>query len=92
MKRQRFQTLPLSRYLPYAEGCIMRVWRDEPLDSGASYTPGRVNADADLWARLQSFIGFPATMLEIAQAVLNMERVQKVLITDDLGFGEYLTK
>jgi len=92
--RERVSKTSLSPYLSYATGWTMRIWREEPLSkfTPGKYEPGRTRLDDDIYGIIQRFVQMPVAPLEIAEAVLALDRVNAVEITDLAGFGEVLYK
>ena len=89
--RERISKANLSAHLHFAAGWTMRVWREEPTSS--SYpAPGRVRMDDDIFMAIGKFVDQPVSQLELARAILALERVNAVEITDMAGFGEVLYK
>lgn len=92
--RERISKMSLVPYLPYATGWTMRVWREEKLSSytPGRFDPGRTRIDDDIHGVIQRFVQMPVAPLEIAEAVLALDRVNAVEVIDMAGFGEVLYK
>jgi hypothetical protein len=90
--RERVSKISLSPYLSYATGWIMRVWRAEKLDGDFWREPGRVHMDGDVLNTVTRFVQMPVSQLELAKAILALDRVNAVEVTDVSGFGEVLYK
>lgn len=90
--RERISKVNLAVYLTYATGWTMRVWRHEKVDMDLFHNPGQTTVDGDISAAIQRFTAHPATQLELARAILALERVNAVEVIDHAGFGEVLYK
>lgn len=90
--RERMSKIQLSTYLHYAAGWVMRVWRQEKIDGDIAYMPGRTLPDGDITATISRFVSFPVSQLDLAKAVLALDRVNSVEVIDIAGFGEVLHK
>jgi hypothetical protein len=90
--RERTSRIAVSTYLPYATGWVMRVWREEKLDDTHFYEPGRNQVDPDIAATISKHVQFPVTPLKLAQAVLDLDRVNACEVVDFTGYGEVLYK
>ena len=90
--RERTSKIHLQNHLQYAHGWTMRVWREEPLASTRTFEPNRVVIDEDIRIELGKHIQMPSSPLDIAKAVLALERVNAVEVTDLTGHGECLYK
>jgi hypothetical protein len=91
-QRERVSRFSPSIYLSYAAGWVMRIWREEDMSTYNNYVPGHTQADRDIAATVQRFVNHPVTQLDLAKAVLELERVNAVEIVDMAGFGEKVTK
>lgn len=90
--RERVVRVALAPYLPYAAGWVMRVWREHSMEDPGVFNPGRNQIDPDILGRVSQFSNIGTLPLEIARAVLNLERVNAVEVTDMTGFGDVLYK
>lgn len=90
--RERISKVNLAVYLQYATGWTMRVWRHEKIDGDLFPNPGQTTVDGDISAAIQRFTSHPVTQLELARAILALERVNAVEVIDFAGFGEVLYK
>lgn len=90
--RERVTRISLSPHLNYATGWSMRVWREEPMDSNRSFEPQRTLPDTDVIQTIQKFVSMANSPLEVAKAVVALERVNAVEIVDVTGAGEVLYK
>ena len=90
--RERISKASLSPHLSYATGWTVRVWRAFPVGSDFNGPPGRTQLDADILSVIQRYVETPVGQLEIAKAILAIDHVNAVEITDLSGFGEVLYK
>lgn len=90
--RERISKVSLAPYLSYATGWAMRVWREERIDADLRFDPGRTRPEDDILKTIDRFVQMPVTQLELAKAVLSLERVNAVEVIDMAGFGEVLYK
>lgn len=90
--RERISKVSLSPYLSYATGWVMRVWRESHIDTDLRFDPGRTRPEDDILKTIDRFVQMPVTPLELAKAILSLERVNAVEVIDMAGFGEVLYK
>lgn len=90
--RERISRFSPSIYLTYAAGWVMKIWREEPFSSGVNFVPGHNQIDRDIGATVQRFVNHPVSPLDLARAVMELERVNAVEMLDMQGFGEKLTR
>lgn len=88
--RERVTKLNLSAILSYAAGWTLRVWREEPHDK--MFVASRTTVDLDIYSALDRHIQNPVSQFELAKAILALDRVNAVEITDMAGFGEVVCK
>lgn len=83
--RENICRLPLGFYITAATGWWIRVWRESDLNE-----PDPIDADKDLTellTRMDQLDAEQISFLSIATAVLNLERVNAVEVSDEEGFG-----
>jgi len=94
--RERISRINLTPHLSYATGWTMRVWREEKLQDRSApepvRIPGRTPPDDDILITINRFIQSPVQPLEIAKAILALDRINAVEVIDLSGFGEVLYK
>lgn len=90
--RNRVSRIALGPFLTYASGWTMRVWRNEPLEHSGVYVPGRTHVDPDIHGTIQRFVQLPTGPLDLAKAILELERVTRCEVVDVSGNGEDLHK
>jgi hypothetical protein len=90
--RERVSKINLATHLSYATGWTMRVWREERFDAQLDHVPGHTHVDNDIAGMIARNVQFPVPPVELAKAVLSLERVTAVEVLDFSGFGEKLTK
>lgn len=87
--RERVSKIALAPYLSYATGWVMRVWREEPVTTS---DPWRTRPADDILRTIDRFVQMPVSQLELAKAILALDRVNAVEIIDMAGFGEKLCR
>lgn len=90
--RERVSKINLGPLLSYATGWVARVWRQEDIGNPHLYVPGRTTPDDDVLKTISRFVQMPVPPVELAQAILALERVNAVEVIDMSGFGEVLYK
>lgn len=90
--RERVSKINLGPLLSYATGWTARIWRQEEIGNPHLFVPGRTLPDDDVLKIISRFVQMAVPPVELAVAILALDRVNAVEIVDVSGFGEVLKK